>query len=137
MIEACEESGSYDLPLLRRASVGAHRQTSLVICLDSGCGNYDQLWLTTSLRGNSTGVLTVDVLTEGVHSGDASGIVPSSFRIVRQLLSRLEDEATGEIIARPLRQRSRPIAWRRRRSPRMCSATRLGTNFRSPTAPSR
>ena len=70
---------------------------SLVVCLDSGCGNYDQLWLTTSLRGMVSGTLTVRVLEEGVHSGDASGVVPSSFRILRQLLSRLEDEATGAI----------------------------------------
>src|SRR5438874_9993360 len=70
---------------------------SLVICLDSGCGNYDQLWLTTSLRGMAAGTLTVEVLEEGVHSGDASGVVPSSFRILRQLLSRLEDEANGAI----------------------------------------
>jgi hypothetical protein len=34
---------------------------------------------------------------EGVHSGEASGIVPSSFRILRRLLSRLEDEETGAI----------------------------------------
>ena len=66
---------------------------SLVVCLDSGCGNYDQLWLTTSLRGIAGGTLTVEVLTEGVHSGDASGVVPSSFRILRELLSRLEDES--------------------------------------------
>ena len=69
-----------------------------MVCLDSGCGNYDQLWLTTSLRGLCSGTLTVRILTEGVHSGDASGIVPSSFRILRQLLSRLEDEATGAIL---------------------------------------
>jgi acetylornithine deacetylase/succinyl-diaminopimelate desuccinylase-like protein len=69
----------------------------LVVCLDSGCGNYDQLWLTTSLRGIAMGNLTVRVLTEGVHSGDASGIVPSSFRILRGLLSRIEDEASGQI----------------------------------------
>src|SRR5262249_47943103 len=70
---------------------------ALVICLDSGCGNYDQLWLTTSLRGMCAGTLTVRVLEEGVHSGDASGVVPSSFRILRQLVSRIEDEKTGEI----------------------------------------
>ncbi|HXS04023.1 MAG TPA: peptidase M20, partial [Rhodanobacter sp.] len=70
---------------------------SLVVCLDSGCGNYDQLWLTTSLRGMTGGNLTVQVLEEGVHSGDASGVVPSSFRILRELLSRLEDPATGKI----------------------------------------
>src|SRR5574337_1169918 len=70
---------------------------SLVVCLDSGCGNYDQLWLTTSLRGMTGGNLTVQVLEEGVHSGDASGVVPSSFRILRELLSRLEDPVTGKI----------------------------------------
>src|SRR5436305_4669777 len=70
----------------------------LVICLDSGCGNYEQLWSTTSLRGLLSGDLTVSILREGVHSGDASGIVPSSFRILRHLLSRLEDPATGRIL---------------------------------------
>jgi acetylornithine deacetylase/succinyl-diaminopimelate desuccinylase-like protein len=71
---------------------------SLVVCLDSGAGNYDQLWLTTSLRGMASGVLKVEVLTEGVHSGDASGLVPSSFRIMRQVLDRLEDSATGRLL---------------------------------------
>ncbi len=70
---------------------------SLVVCLDSGCGNYEQLWMTTSLRGLVSGNLRVDILTEGVHSGDASGIVPESFRILRQLLSRLDDEQTGRV----------------------------------------
>jgi len=69
-----------------------------VICLDSGAGNYDQLWLTSSLRGMASGVLKVEVLTEGVHSGDASGLVPSSFRILRHLLDRLEDSATGRLL---------------------------------------
>jgi acetylornithine deacetylase/succinyl-diaminopimelate desuccinylase-like protein len=97
LIEACEESGSYDLPAYVDHLAARIGDPSLVVCLDSGCGNYDQLWLTTSLRGLAGGVLRVDVLTEGVHSGDASGVVPSSFRILRQLLSRLEDEDTGEI----------------------------------------
>lgn len=97
LIEACEESGSYDLPFYIDHLAARIGKPSLVICLDSGCGNYDQLWLTTSLRGNGVGTLTVRVLTEGVHSGDASGVVPSSFRIARQLLSRIEDEATGRI----------------------------------------
>jgi acetylornithine deacetylase/succinyl-diaminopimelate desuccinylase-like protein len=70
----------------------------LVVCLDSGCGNYEQLWCTTSLRGMAGGNFTVRVLEEGVHSGDASGIVPSSFRLLRQLLSRIEDENTGRIL---------------------------------------
>ncbi len=97
IIECCEESGSVDLPAyieLLSERIGTPR---LVICLDSGCGNYDQLWMTTSLRGSIVANLTVDVLTEGVHSGDASGIVPSSFRVIRNLLDRLEDSATGEI----------------------------------------
>jgi len=97
LIEACEESGSYDLPAYVDHLAGRIGSPSLVVCLDSGCGNYDQLWLTTSLRGMTGGALRVDVLEEGVHSGDASGVVPSSFRILRALLSRFEDEATGEI----------------------------------------
>lgn len=97
LIEACEESGSYDLPAYVDHLAGRIGSPSLVVCLDSGCANYDQLWLTTSLRGMAGGALTVQVLTEGVHSGDASGIVPSSFRILRSLISRIEDEASGEI----------------------------------------
>jgi acetylornithine deacetylase/succinyl-diaminopimelate desuccinylase-like protein len=97
MIEACEESGSYDLPFYVDHLLERIGQPSLVVCLDSGCGDYDRLWLTTSLRGIAAGTLTVKVLTEGVHSGDASGVVPSSFRILRTLLSRVEDESTGAI----------------------------------------
>jgi acetylornithine deacetylase/succinyl-diaminopimelate desuccinylase-like protein len=98
VIECCEESGSPDLPTyidLLASRIGTPR---LVVCLDSGCGNYEQLWMTTSLRGSVVGNLTVDVLTEGVHSGDASGIVPESFRILRVLLDRLENATTGEIL---------------------------------------
>jgi acetylornithine deacetylase/succinyl-diaminopimelate desuccinylase-like protein len=97
LIEACEESGSYDLPHYVDHLSDRIGSPSLVVCLDSGCGNYDQLWLTTSLRGMTGGELTVQVLEEGVHSGDASGVVPSSFRILREILSRLEDPATGRI----------------------------------------
>ncbi|MGV8921770.1 MAG: M20 family metallopeptidase [Thermomonas sp.] len=102
LIEACEESGSYDLPAYVDHLADRIGKPSLVVCLDSGCGNYDQLWCTTSLRGMAGGNLTVKVLEEGVHSGDASGIVPSSFRIIRQLLSRIEDEATGRILIEDL-----------------------------------
>ncbi len=97
LIEACEESGSYDLPYYMDALAARIGDPDLVICLDSGCGNYEQLWGTTSLRGLVGGTLSVEVLTEGVHSGDASGIVPSSFRLLRRLLTRLEDEATGTV----------------------------------------
>ncbi|MBI3369350.1 MAG: M20 family metallopeptidase [Burkholderiales bacterium] len=98
LIESCEESGSPDLPTYLAALKGRLGNVSLVVCLDSGAGNYDQLWLTTSLRGMVSGVLKVEVLTEGVHSGDASGLVPSSFRILRQVLDRLEDSKTGRLL---------------------------------------
>lgn len=102
LIEACEESGSYDLPAYVDHLAERIGKPSLVVCLDSGCGNYEQLWCTTSLRGLAGGNLTVKVLGEGVHSGDASGVVPSSFRLLRQLLSRLEDEDTGRIVIEDL-----------------------------------
>ncbi|KGR96227.1 M20 family metallopeptidase [Burkholderia sp. ABCPW 111] len=98
LIETCEESGSYDLlPYVDalRARLG---DVSLVVCLDSGAGNYDQLWLTTSLRGLVSGDLQVEVLEEGVHSGVYGGIAPSSFRVMRQLFERLEDAATGNLL---------------------------------------
>jgi len=102
LIETCEESGSYDLlpyiDALRAPGNNRLGDVGLVVCLDSGAGNYDQLWLTTSLRGMASGVLKVEILTEGVHSGDASGVVPSSFRILRQVLDRLEDSATGRLL---------------------------------------
>ena len=95
LIECCEESGSYDLPAYLEVLSDKIQKPALVVGLDSGCGNYTQLWSTTSLRGLLNGVLTVEVLTEGVHSGDASGVVPSSFRIARQLLDRIDDPKTG------------------------------------------
>ena len=98
LIETCEESGSYDLLPYVDALRTRLGDVALVICLDSGAGNYDQLWLTTSLRGMAGGVLKVQILTEGVHSGDASGLVPSSFRIMRQVLDRLEDSKTGRLL---------------------------------------
>ncbi|MDN3518255.1 M20 family metallopeptidase [Aquisalimonas lutea] len=97
LIETCEESGSFDLPHYidhLRERIG---QPDLVLCLDSGCGNYEQMWCTTSLRGMAAGTLRVETLTQGVHSGDAGGVVPSSFRIVRHRLERLEDSADGRI----------------------------------------
>ena len=98
LIETCEESGSYDLLPYVDALRKRLGDVALVVCLDSGAGNYDQLWLTTSLRGMGGGVLKVQVLDEGVHSGDASGVVPSSFRIMRHVLDRLEDSATGHLL---------------------------------------
>jgi acetylornithine deacetylase/succinyl-diaminopimelate desuccinylase-like protein len=103
IIEASEESGSCDLPAYIEHLVNRIGQPHLVICLDSGCGNYEQLWNTTSLRGLAGGILTVTVLNEGVHSGNASGIVASSFRLLRQLLNRIEDENSGQILLKELR----------------------------------
>jgi len=98
LVETCEESGSYDLLPYVDALRPRLGDVGLVVCLDSGAGNYDQLWLTTSLRGMAAGVLKVQILTEGVHSGDASGLVPSSFRIMRQVLDRLEDSKSGRLL---------------------------------------
>lgn len=97
IIETCEESGSYDLPHYIDQLNERIGTPDLVVCLDAECGNYDQMWCTTSLRGNLVGSLHVDVLTEGVHSGTASGVVPSSFRVLRGLLERIEDAETGDI----------------------------------------
>lgn len=98
LIEASEESGSPDLPAYVDALAARIGRPSLVVCLDSGCIDYDRMWVTTSLRGLAGGVLSVDIVTEGLHSGDVSGMVPSSFRISRSLLSRVEDEMTGTVL---------------------------------------
>jgi acetylornithine deacetylase/succinyl-diaminopimelate desuccinylase-like protein len=102
LIESCEESGSGDLPAYIDQLRPRLGEVELVVCLDSGAGNYDQLWLTTSLRGMVSGTLKVEILSEGVHSGDASGVVPSSFRILRQVLDRLEDSKTGRLLPQSL-----------------------------------
>ena len=98
LIEFSEESGSPDLPYYMDHFKNTIGNVDLVICLDSGAGNYEQFWSTVSLRGMISCNLKVEVLSEGVHSGNASGMVPSSFRLIRQLISRLEDESTGEIL---------------------------------------
>lgn len=96
VIEASEESGSPDLEAHVDALGDRLGAVSLVVCLDSGCGTYDRVWTTTSLRGLAGFSLSVRMLDEGVHSG-ASGIVPSTFRVIRQLLDRLEDPVTGDV----------------------------------------
>jgi acetylornithine deacetylase/succinyl-diaminopimelate desuccinylase-like protein len=100
MIEGCEESGSFDLPYYVEHLKADIKTPSLVICLDSGCGNYEQMWMTTSLRGLCAGDLKIKIINEAVHSGSASGIVPSTFRIMRMLLNRVEDTETGEVLVK-------------------------------------
>lgn len=95
VIEACEESGSPDLPAYIEQLKPRIGNPDLVVCLDSGCGNYEQLWVTTSLRGIVAGTLRVSITSEGVHSGDSSGVIPDTFRIARRLLDRVDDSETG------------------------------------------
>lgn len=102
LIEACEESGSYDLPYYIEQLQPTLGEPDLVICLDSGAGNYEQLWMTTSLRGNVVGTLRVETIYEGIHSGNGSGIVPDSFRVARLLLERIEDQSDGRIVLEAL-----------------------------------
>ncbi len=97
LVEASEESGSPDLDAHVERLAPMLGEVDLVVCLDSGCADYEHLWVTTSLRGVVGLTLEVQVLEEGVHSGSASGVVPSSFRVARLLLDRLEDAATGEM----------------------------------------
>ena len=98
LLEGSEESGSIDLPHYIDVLSDRIGKPSLIVCLDSGCGNYDQMWCTTSLRGVISGVLSIDILREGVHSGEGTGVFASTFRVLRQLLSRVEDQDTGEIL---------------------------------------
>jgi len=102
IIESCEESGSLDLPYYMKKISPQLGSVGLIVCLDSGCGNYEQFWLTTSLRGIADGTLKVKILENGIHSGEASGCVPSTFRIARNLLDRLEDSNSGKILLKEL-----------------------------------
>jgi acetylornithine deacetylase/succinyl-diaminopimelate desuccinylase-like protein len=97
MIESTEESGSFDLPWYVDHLKERIGTPELIVCLDSGCGNYEQMWLTNSLRGVITGNLRVRIAKEGVHSGDAGGVIASTFRILRIILDRLEDAETGTV----------------------------------------
>ena len=126
MIEATEESGSIHLPAHLDALGSAIGDPSLVICLDAECGNYDQLWTTTSLRGNLVGKLKVRVLTEGAHSGLASGIAATPFRLLDQLIARIEDPDHGRVAARGIARRDpRRIGARRSAA----AAAVLGAQF--------
>ena len=124
LIEASEESGSPDLPAHMEALGDRVGSPTLVVCLDAECGNYEQLWATTSLRGNLIASLQVEVLTEGVHSGTASGVVPSSFRVLREILARAEDASSGAILIEELNVAIPPD----RRAQARAAADVLGTS---------
>ena len=131
LIETCEESGSFDLPAyidaLRPASATSASSSASTAAPATTTSSGSRR----SLRGMVSGTLKVEILTEGVHSGDASGLVPSSFRILRQVLDRLEDsEDRPPAAARASTARSRPTASSRRRRPRRSSATRSGSASR-------
>ena len=113
LVEASEESGSPDLGAYLEHLAPRIGTPRLVLCLDSGGLSYDRLWLTTSLRGMLIVTVTVDVLTEGIHSGQGGGVVPSSFRILRRILSRIEDEADGRILLPELLGAGMPDAHRK------------------------
>lgn len=98
LIEASEESGSVDLPAHLEQLDAFLGDVSLVVCLDSGAASYDTLWTTTSLRGGVNVSLRVDVLEQGMHSGLTSGAAPTSMRVLRQLLDRIEDPVTGRVL---------------------------------------
>jgi acetylornithine deacetylase/succinyl-diaminopimelate desuccinylase-like protein len=98
LIEASEESGSIDLPAHLDALGDTLGTPDLVICLDAESGNYEQLWCTTSLRGIIVGTLKIGVLSEGVHSGMGTGIAPTPMRIAMELLTRLENPVTGDLL---------------------------------------
>ncbi|MBS1200514.1 MAG: peptidase [Proteobacteria bacterium] len=127
LIEGCEESGSVDLPHYVEALAARIGTPGLVVCLDAECGNYEQLWVTTSLRGAVLGTLAVEVLREGVHSGAATGVAPSTFRILRSLLSRIENEVTGDLLVDEL---FAPIPAERRRQAEVAAAALGEQTFR-------
>ena len=109
--ESEEESGSPNLMYLIGQLQDRIGQPDLIICLDSGAGDYEHLWLTSSLRGVVSGDLTVRIVKNGMHSGDASGIVPSTFRIIRQLIERIEDSHTGEVLVPDLHEKLTPSIY--------------------------
>jgi len=98
IIETCEESGSFDLPPYLEELTDQLGNPDMVVVMDSGGPDYDHVWMTEALRGLVSGTLSVKVSHEGIHSGNSGGSIPSSFRIQRILLDRVEDSATGRVL---------------------------------------
>lgn len=98
LIEAGEESGSPDLPMYLEELKEVIGSPRTIMTLDSEGNDNERLWLTKSVRGAIGGFLTVQTIGEVMHSGSATGVVPSVMRIVRLLLARIEDPVTGHIL---------------------------------------
>lgn len=98
LIEGAEESGSGGFAEYMHHLRDRIGEPGFVVFLDGECKDYKRLWATTSTRGLINGFLNIEILTLAEHSGCASGIVPSTFRILRQVLSRIEDQETGKIL---------------------------------------
>ena len=96
-LETEEESGSPCLLALLKEAEPLIGKPDAMFCMDSGALDYEQLWLTSSLRGVCIVELTVEGGKAGYHSGETGGIIPETFRVVRQLLNRLDDPETGEV----------------------------------------
>lgn len=110
LFETCEESASRHYEEYLNDCTEKLGEIGLVVALDSCSGDYDRLWVTDTLRGMIGGAIEVRTLTAGVHSGEASGIVPGSFMILRNLLDRIEDSRTGEIIPKAFQTNIPPEA---------------------------
>lgn len=98
IFETQEESGSSDLEGYLHQLKAKIGSPECFIVLDNQCGDYNRLWLNTSLRGNISGTLSVSTMSYGVHSGSFSGIVPDPFTVAMTLLGRIQHPETGEIL---------------------------------------
>lgn len=97
VLETEEESGSANLLDLLALAKDVIGRVDYCFCMDSGAFNYEQLWCTSSLRGVTIVDVTVSGCKTGYHSGEVGGIIPETFRVMRTLLERVDDSATGEV----------------------------------------
>ena len=95
VLETEEESGSPNLIPLLTVAKGLIGVPDIVFCMDSGSFDYNSLWLTSSLRGVTVVEVDVEAGKQGYHSGELGGIIPETFRVLRELLSRVDNAETG------------------------------------------
>jgi acetylornithine deacetylase/succinyl-diaminopimelate desuccinylase-like protein len=98
LLETSEESSSADLPAYLDRYRELLGEPALVVCLDAFVPDHQRLWVTVSMRGILVGDLQVSLLEEGAHSGIAGGVAASSFRVLRELLDRVEDARSGAVL---------------------------------------